>query len=85
MSDSEFDVLDELYFVQSFDNLQGLCDLDTDELVKTLSSLFEKKWIKVLKTVDEEEIPDKVLLKTEYRKYFYLATKKGLLAHNSTS
>jgi len=83
MTDEEFDVLDELYFVQSFNHLLENCDLRQDLLVKTLESLWENGWIKVLINVDEEEKPELVDISKNAKQYFFLATKKGLLAHNT--
>lgn len=85
MSENEFDVLDELYFVQPYNYLDENCGLSENELVETLSELFQKRWIKILKNVDEEEEIDRVDIKNKFRSYFYLATKKGLLKHNTTS
>ncbi len=83
MTDEEFDVLDELYFVQSFNHLLENCDLGQDLLVKTLERLWGNGWIKVLVNVDEEEKPEIVDISKNANQYFFLATKKGLLAHNT--
>ncbi|MEM9324821.1 MAG: hypothetical protein AAGA85_04160 [Bacteroidota bacterium] len=81
MSDHEFDVLDELYFVLSFEQLREACLLDLQELVPTLLALYEKGWIRVLEGVDEDAAAP-VNLGDRYHEYFYLASKNGLLAHN---
>lgn len=83
MTDEEFEVLDELYFVQSFRQLEKLVDLAPETLVKTLQSLFDKGWIKVMIGVDEELPENQVNLQSAGTDYFFLASKKGLLAHNS--
>jgi hypothetical protein len=85
MNDNEYDVLDELYFVQSYSELENSCGLDKEALVATLIDLYNKKWIKVLKGVDEEEQSGLVDLLNKHAEYFYLATKAGLLKHNGTS
>lgn len=83
MTDLEYLVLDELYFVQEFQSLFQACEVSEEDLVLTLVSLKAKEWIKVLSDVDDEA-KEPLELSTEYANYFYLATKKGLLAHNST-
>lgn len=81
MTELEFDVLDELYFVLSYQQLIEACDLTDQELAATLGSLYEKGWLKVLQTVDDEA-QEPLELQTKFRTYFYLASKKGLHAHN---
>lgn len=83
MSDEEFEVMDELYFVTSYDDLEENCDCEKEQLISVLSSLHEKGWIRVLSGMDEEISVEKVDLPVNYASYFYLASKKGLLAHNS--
>ncbi len=83
MSDAEFDVMDELYFVQSFHDLRNSLSLADEELGQTLHLLIEKDWVKILRTVDEELPLAEANFEYKFRSYFYLATKAGLLAHNS--
>ncbi|MFY0600463.1 MAG: hypothetical protein JXR03_12395 [Cyclobacteriaceae bacterium] len=82
MSDDEFNVLDELYFVQSFDELIALSSYAEAPLLEVLKSLQKQDWIKILKDVDDEW-PEANLTDDQIRSSFFLATKKGLLAHNS--
>ena len=82
MSDHEFDVLDELYFVVSYEQLKEACEMAEEDLVNTLVLLSKKGWIRILNTVDEDAA-EPLELKAKYHTYFYLASKKGLLAHNS--
>jgi hypothetical protein len=82
MSDQEYDVLDELYFIQSFAGLQQSCNLSEEELRHTLQLLWEKGWLRCMQSVEEDAVEDPDL-KTGYRSYYYLASKAGLLAHNS--
>ena len=83
MSDLEYDVLDELYFVQSYPGLLDSTGFEEDLLNKVLKKLLTKKWIRCLSN-QTEEIPDEELdFEKDFRHIFYLATKEGLLAHNS--
>jgi hypothetical protein len=82
MSDLEFDVLDELYFVTHYSALSSATGLPTEKLQPTLIELYRKGWIKVFKSVSEEMSVHSVNLGPEFQNYFYLASKEGLLAHN---
>lgn len=83
MSDQEFDVLDELYFVQSFDEVQEASGLEAEALRLVLQQLLKKGWIRCLRNA-QAEVAHPVLNKPEeFRQYYYLATKAGLMAHNS--
>ncbi len=83
MSDLEFDVLDELYFVHSFEELMELTDLEEDELKPVLQKLLNKGWIKCLENVNDEVTEEEMDFELQYRRYYYLATKSGLMAHNT--
>ena len=82
MSDKEFEILDELYFVTTFDQLMGLVNLDEIIVKNILRSLYSKGWIRILSS-PEEEIMGEVDVSSNYQDYMYLASKKGLLEHNS--
>ncbi len=83
MSDLEYDVLDELYFVISFQDLAGKTDLEDEELKKILKKMLMKKWVKCLKTATEEIAEDELEFDKNALRYYYLATKAGLMAHNT--
>ena len=82
MTDLEFDVLDELYFVISYKDLLSATELEESALYGCLKSLLAKGWIKCFKGMDNEIISAELDFESNYRAYSYLATKKGLLAHN---
>jgi hypothetical protein len=82
MTDLEFDVLDELYFVIEFHDLLQSTELDDKTLYNCLKTLKAKGWIKCFKGMDEELPISEIDFDKNYRTYSYLATKKGLLAHN---
>ncbi|HXA02137.1 MAG TPA: hypothetical protein VNW99_09120 [Cytophagaceae bacterium] len=83
MTDPEFDIMDELYFISPFEELKKNLSIEESELVNALHALIQKGWVKCLEkeTDDELEVADN--FKAEFKKYNYLATKAGLLAHNS--
>ena len=84
MSDLEYDILDELYFVQSFHELNEKLQWEDYALRDTLRNLLDKGWIRCYAS-PKEEIPDNELdFEIQYRNYYYIASKDGLLAHNST-
>ncbi len=82
MTDQEFDVLDELYFVYSYDHVKSELGWEDGLLKKVLSDLLEKGWVKCFKSVHEELLPEELEFDHDYNKYLYLATKAGLFAHN---
>lgn len=82
MSDREFDVLDELYFVTHFEELRKVTGLSSDDLWQTLVGLRKKGWLKIYKTVSEELSKIDLEAANDYQTYYYLASKEGLLAHN---
>lgn len=82
MTNDEFDVLDELYFVQNFDEIIELTSYKPERLLSVLKSLKKNEWIKVLMNADEEWASDDIT-NDQYLISHFLATKKGLMAHNS--
>lgn len=82
MSEEEFDLIDELYFVQSYDYLKQELDWEDDKLLVTLQGLFDKEWINCFSSPDEEVFKDPDI-QNGGKTYFYLATKKGLMEHNA--
>jgi len=84
MTDIEFDLLDELYFVTPFSELQEALDLSTPKLGELLKQMIEKGWVKCFKSISEEQVFDATDFASHYSDYYYLATKAGLLAHNRT-
>jgi hypothetical protein len=83
MTDLEFDMMDELYFISSFQELKDKLSLEETELVNVLHKLIQKGWVKCLEKETDDEPEVLPNFKAEYQNYNYLATKAGLLAHNS--
>jgi hypothetical protein len=82
MSDEEFDVLDELYFVQTYAFLQDALAWEDKRLLDTLTSLVEKGWVKCF-TAPDQECFETINLQEVGKELLYLATKKGLMAHTT--
>jgi hypothetical protein len=83
MTDDEFNILDELYFVTSYQDLKEGSELDNETLQKNLISMVEEGWVRVYKNVDEASELSEINMSDHFKSYFYLASKKGLFEHNS--
>lgn len=75
--------MDSLYFITSFDELVAELQWPADEVHKALISLIKKGW--VVQFVPQKGIPEPIegLDEDMLRKSFFVATREGLLAHNS--
>lgn len=82
MTDLEFDVLDELYFLISFAELQGTTGISEIELKSCLQSMWKKGWVRCYKNVSTEARPEEINWELQFNNYYYLASKEGLLMHN---
>jgi hypothetical protein len=82
MEDIEYDVMDELYFVISYKDLQNALGISDGALKQVLQNLIQRDWVKCLKTIDQEVVAGEYDFDQFYQQYYYLATKAGLLAHN---
>ncbi|NEM97403.1 hypothetical protein [Pontibacter burrus] len=84
MTDIEFDILDELYFVASYPDLRSTLSLSDEELCQGLQSLLAKGYIRIMyPDQDTEHAYDPGVFGKHCQDYFYLATKAGLVVHNS--
>ncbi len=85
LSDIEYDILNAIYFVEPFDNILSECKAPENIVADVLKQLIAKKYVTPM-LFDEEK---QEYLKTFFydsdnmRAYAYLATKDGLLAHNT--
>lgn len=82
MTNDEFDLLDELYFLQSFQYIKSALDWEDDRLLMNLAILLEKGWIRCYAAPDHE-IFEPLPMTDSGKDYYYLATKQGLLNHNT--
>ncbi|MCC9137501.1 hypothetical protein ACFSKU_15345 [Pontibacter silvestris] len=84
MSDNEFDILDELYFVVAYSDLRSSLAFSDEDICEGLKSLLEKGYIKILyPDQDTEQDYNQEAFEKHYKDYYYLATKSGLVVHNS--
>lgn len=86
MTDLEFDILDELYFVTNWNDLAdalGRPVADPD-LRAAVEGLVRRGLVRTYFPDPDSEMAYQPLLFGEhYRQMLYLASKAGLLAHNS--
>ncbi|MDQ3392658.1 MAG: hypothetical protein M3512_00875 [Bacteroidota bacterium] len=83
MTDIEFEILDELYFVVSFKVLVDNISIEEEKLVPHLRNLINKGWVRCFLNIAGDEPTDISGFDKQYMKYYYLASKEGLKAHNS--
>lgn len=83
MTELEYEILDELYFLTTFDQLMKKLNIDGEKLKSGLGRLFEKGWIRVLEKQIETDVENLDFFYKNYKNYNYLASKAGLIAHNS--
>ncbi|AKD04127.1 hypothetical protein POKO110462_15495 [Pontibacter korlensis] len=84
MSDNEFDILDELYFVTAYPDLKSTLSLTDDELCAALQYLIKQGYVKIhYPDRDTEHEFDEDVFGKQCHAYFFLATKAGLIVHNS--
>ncbi|OFY65244.1 MAG: hypothetical protein A3H98_03210 [Bacteroidetes bacterium RIFCSPLOWO2_02_FULL_36_8] len=81
----EEQILENLYFVEPYQKLKSEILVSEKELKSALEGLIKKKWVQAMKQdpVTHEYYNDLNFKSEETSAYFYLATKDGLLAHNS--
>ena len=83
MTDNEFEVLDELYFITHYSDLYQSLNLDTKVLKSVIIQLWDKGWLRCYHGADNELDRDNVDFENQFDNYHYLASKEGLMAHNS--
>lgn len=84
MSDNEFDILDELYFVTPYADLKSTLSLTDEELCAALQVLIRKGYVKIFYPDPDTEVEyDEAGFSKHCQQYAFLATKAGLIVHNS--
>jgi DNA-binding Lrp family transcriptional regulator len=84
MDDITYDIMDELYFVTAFPEIARQLGLPEADLCRRLQELVVQGYVKCFFPDPDTEIPYQAAAFThQCREYYYLATKAGLVAHNS--
>lgn len=84
MTNHEFDILDELYFVASFRDLMQKTGLSASELSEGLRSLLEQGLVRSFWPDPDTELAyEESSFGAISQDCYYLASKEGLLQHNT--
>ncbi len=83
MNPVQYDIMDELYFPKPFNELVDELGISEQEIKEQVGQMFQKGWVKILIPETDEIVQDMADFELNYKKYSYLASKTGLLAHNS--
>lgn len=85
LTDLEFEILGAVYFVESFDHILAECNAPENIVADSLRSLLHYRLITAMRFDAElnEYVRSFIYDSDAMRAYHYLATKEGLLAHNS--
>lgn len=84
VTDAEYDILDELYFVTSFRDLSHKTGLPASELAHHLRSLLEQGLVRSFWPDPDTELAyEESSFGAISQDSFYLASKEGLLQHNT--
>lgn len=81
----EYDILNAVYFVEPFENILKECSEKEPVIADVLKQLIHKKYIVPMKWDESksEYLRSFIYDSDNMRAYNYLATKEGLMAHNS--
>jgi hypothetical protein len=85
LTDIEYDVLNAIYFVESFEHIVAECAKPPSIVGDVLKQLIHRKYVVPMRWDEEKtEFVRSFIYDTDnMNAYSYLATKEGLMAHNS--
>jgi hypothetical protein len=85
IDDLEFDILNCLYFVEPFEKILEEVSYSPAVVGDALKTLIHKKMVVAMKWDDEKQdyLRSFIYDSDNMHAYSYLATKEGLIAHNS--
>ena len=83
MTEQEYLLLDELYFLIDYNSLKNKSKLSIQNLDELLISSINKNWINFYEKIDGESLFLNNQTQSNLKSYFYLASKEGLKAHNT--
>lgn len=84
MNELQFQILDSLYFVESFANVLEEAGEPVPIVVDELRTLIDKGWIQVMEFDKEQNdyVRTAIYDSDHLENYHFLATKDGLMKHN---
>ena len=85
MTDEEYLVLDELYFIIDFEDLADRTEIPEERLKRMLIDFYAKGWIRCFTKNGEEVSVRLEAMQDAFREYRYLISKDGLFAHHQKS
>ena len=85
LSDIEYDILNAIYFVEPFQNILDECKAPEKIVADVLKQLIAKKFVSPMQFNEEKQEYTRTYFydSDDMRAYHYLATKEGLMIHNS--
>lgn len=85
LSDIEYDILNAIYFVEPFQNILDECKAPEKIVADVLKHLIAKKYVTPMQFDEEKQefVRTYFYDSDDMRAYYYLATKDGLMIHNS--
>lgn len=85
LTDIEYDILNAIYFVEPFENILAECKAPANIVADVLKQLIHKKYVVAMRFDEEtqEYVRSFIYDSDNMHAYSYLATKEGLLVHNS--
>ncbi len=83
MEELMYQILEELYFIKTINQLEKKLEIDSSVLSLTLWKMIEKGLVKIMMKYDDEIELNKEEFELNSKNYHYIASKKGLIWHNS--
>jgi hypothetical protein len=85
LSDIEYDILNAIYFVEPFKTLTSECNTPANIIADVLKQLIDKKYVSPMQFDEQKQEYVRTFFydSDNMDAYYYLATKDGLMAHNS--
>lgn len=84
MTETEYEIIDELYFVTPYQQLSAALVLTDEELGRSLQDLVARGYVKCFYPDPDTEVEfNEATFSKNYQNYYFLATKAGLMGHNS--
>ena len=84
MTETEYDIIDELYFVTPYPQIRAALALTDEELGRSLRDLVARGYLKCFYPDPDTEVEyNEATFDEHYSHYYFLATKAGLMQHHS--